>query len=631
VGIDWETSELRPYNDKSQLLTGSFTNRETTLAFPFDHKEALWTPSQRDQLDDMVTEFLEFDGPRKIAHQLAFEMEWAAVEFGTKCLKSKWGDTISQAYIINEKQGMLALEVLTQQYYGINIKELSDVNRKNMAAEPLAKILPYNAIDSKFHRKLFLRQMPIIREQELVDVYNHQVARIPALVRTQMHGVPIDQEQLREHRKTYEKAQRVALEQMKELDCWPKYKKRYGEEFNPGSNHDLKKMLTMLGMPNVGGDEAALKKITHPLGKALIKWRKPSRILSTYCDPITPGTENSQLMDDGRIHPIISTYKVETWRTSSEDPNIQNWPVRGPNYVIRKVVAKRNLKVVKFDYAGIQARNIAMESRDSAFMQSFFDWYDIHTVWTERFDQRFPKWAAKDLHDPKVFKEYRGGVKNGFVFPSFFGAQPKSIAAGNVNSAPGVRSPLTPENIEEMQEELFEQFPRIRKWQQKLKVFYEKNGYVTGLSGFRRRAPISFNQLINSPIQSDESIIVLSSHIAVVKRGLIPMMEIHDDLTFLWEKKDVEKNSEIVISEMLKHRFDWINVPLVVERAIGDNWADCKKAGDFESVGTDEWREHKGEGDKTGFKSDAYVSSGPLRKGTSRAERARREANRGRH
>lgn len=590
-GLDYETSVLRPYNDDSKILTASVTYKGGTLAFPFDHKQALWTPGQRDYLDDMWTEYLRDDGPIKIAHQLAFELEWSAVEFGVETMDSKWGDTISQAYVINEKQGMLALEVLTQQYYGINIKSLSNVNRKRMADESLLAILPYNGMDSKFHRKLFIKQRPLIAEQGLEAVYEHQIARIPALVRTQMHGVPIDQEELKAYRKKYEKEQYVALGELKALPAWDKFEKRYGEEFNPGSNHALKKMQVMLGAPNLKGDEKALKKWGHPLGKALVKWRKPTKILGTYCDPVTPGTENSQLMDDGRIHPIVSTYKVETWRTSSEDPNIQNWPVRGPNYVIRKVVAKRNRKVVKFDYAGIQARNIAMESEDANFIRAFFDWYDIHTEWSNNFKERMPKWAPAEFNDPKVFKEVRSLIKNGFVFPSFFGAQPKSISV-SVNAIPGIRKVMPVEVVAELQDDLFNQFPRIKKWQNKLKAFYEKNGYVTGHSGFKRRAPISFNQLINSPIQGDESIIVLSAHIALVNRGLIPMMEIHDDLTFLWEAKDVEKNSEIVITEMLKHRFDWINVPLVVERAIGDNWAECEKAGEFESVGTDDWREH---------------------------------------
>lgn len=593
VGLDYETSVLRPYNDDSLILTGSVTHKDGTLAFPFDHKEALWTPGQRDYLDDMWTEFLtDKKGPVKVAHQLAFELEWSAVEFGIEVMDSRWGDTISQAYVINEKQGMLALEVLTQQYYGINIKSLSNVNRKRMADEPLRRILPYNGCDSKFHRKLFLRQRPLVAEQELEAVYEHQIARIPALVRTQMHGIPIDQGVLADLRKPWEKAQKEALAALKALKCWSKYEQRYGTEFNPASSHDVKKMLTMLGAPNMKGDEKQLKAWGHPLGPALIKWRKPTKVLSTYCAPIMVGGEDTVLMDDAKIHPIISTYKVETWRTSSEDPNIQNWPVRGPNYVIRKVVAKRGKKIVKFDYAGIQARNIAMESEDAAFMQAFFDWYDIHTEWSNNFKERMPKWAPAEMNDPKVFKDVRSSIKNGFVFPSFFGAKANSITV-SVNAIPGVRKPMPVEVVQELQDDLFDKFPRIKKWQEKLKAFYDKHGYVTGHSGFKRRAPISFNQLINSPIQGDESIIVLSAHIACVKRGLIPMMEIHDDLTFLWDAKDVEKNSEIVIGEMLRHRFDWINVPLVVERAIGDNWAECEKAGDFESVGTDDWREVK--------------------------------------
>jgi DNA polymerase-1 len=597
TGIDYETSELRPYNDAAKILTCSLTSKRSTLAFPLDHKEAKWTESQRDQLDDMLTEFFLEAPTIKVAHQLAFEMEWTAEHYGKETLRAQpWGDTISQAYVIDEKQGMLALEILTMQYYGINIKALSSVNRKRMADEPLAKILPYNGLDSKYHRRLFLRQMPIIRELGLEAVYEHQLARVPTLVLTQMQGIPINAETRDEFRKVFEKQQRIAFRELEALPCWDKYARRYNGPMNPGSNIDVKKMLTMLGKPNVGGDEKQLKRLDHPFGKALVKWRKPTKIIGTYIDPITPGKDNSQLFDDGQIRPITSTYKVETWRTSSEDPNIQNWPKRGPNVIIRRVVSKRNMKVVAFDYAGIQARNIAMESEDSAFIQAFFDWYDIHTEWVENFAKRYPKWAPSDLHDKSVFKEMRSGIKNGFVFPSFFGSGAKSIAV-TCNGLPGVRKAMPLEVVQELQDDLFDMFPGIRKWQQRLMNSYTKNGYVTGLSGFRRHAPIGFNQIINSPIQADETIIVLSAMNALSEldyKRYQPTMEIHDDLTFIWPKDEVEKRSEVVIREMLRHRFDWINVPLVVERSIGDDWCGLEKAGDFESVGTDDYREVKG-------------------------------------
>lgn len=603
AGMDYETSVLRPYNKNSLILTASIATKQKSLAWAVDHRQAGWTPKQRRKLEDMWREFLLEANCRKVAHQLAFEMEWSAVKYGSEVLRAgRWHDSISQAYILNQRQGLLGLESLTMQHFGIDIKKLSDVNRKDMANEPLDKILPYNGIDSKYHLLLSIRQLPILRERNLMAVYQHQLERIPTLVLTQMQGVPVDQEELAGFRTKYEKQQRKALARLKELPCWAQFRREFGQEFNPGSSQDASKMLVMLRLAKIvkgkkvaKSDAETLSRMDHPFPGALIKWRKPTKVLSTYCDPVTKGGEGSVVHDDGLLHPITSTYKVTTWRTSSEEPNSQNWPIRGPNKVIRRIVRKDKFKIVKFDYAGIQARNIAMESCDSSLIQSFIDWYDIHKEWTETFERQCKGYFPKNLHDDDEFKEQRGHVKNKFVFPSFFGAQPKSIM-GQMNTMPHIRRPLKLEEVENVQDMLWDQFPEIKKWQNKLKKFYERHGWISGHSGFQCQAPISFNELINYPIQGDESIIVCSAMNALSQRDYKryqPIMEIHDDLTFAWPESQVEKRGEVVIKEMLKHRFDWINVPLVVEMSVGDNWCDTERVGDFESVGTDDYREVK--------------------------------------
>jgi len=594
VGMDYETNALRPYNNDAYLLSAALSHKTRTLAWPFEHRESKWTHGELDKLEAMFKEFLLAPKPKKIVHQLAFEMEWSAFHFGREVLRgSKWEDTISEAYIIDETQGLLALECLTQQYFGFNIKEYSDVNRKRLDDEPLAKVLRYNGGDAKWHRNLHLAQWPVLEELDMIDVYQHQKRRIPTLVLCQMEGVPIDQTERKDFARTYTAVVAQAMQELKKLDCWDEYKTRYKVEMNPDSNKDLPKMFNMLGikMPKSAGggdgtDQTFLKKLKHPIGKILLKYRKASKVLSTYIAPITPGSPH--MFDDKKLHPIVSTTKVRTWRTSSEDPNIQNWPTRGPNKIIRRVVAKRNMKIVAFDYASVQARNVAMESRDPTLVKAFIDGYDIHQDWVRNLAKRDPGWAMPNLAtDKKVFKDVRGGVKNQFVFPSFFGAGAKSIAPNLGNS--GRRAPSV-QVVEAMQEELFDRFPLIKKWQLKQNAFYMKYGYVTGLSGFRRHAPISWNEIINTPIQSDESLIVLNAMSELNERDpdlYQPMMEIHDDLTFLWPKDEVDKRAEVVISEMVKPHFDWINpVPLVVEMKIGDNWFETEEVGSFENVGT---------------------------------------------
>jgi hypothetical protein len=60
-------------------------------------------------------------------------------------------------------------------------------------------------------------------------------------------------------------------------------------------------------------------------------------------------------------------------------------------------------------------------------------------------------------------------------------------------------------------------------------------------------------------------------------------MEIHDDLTFIWEQQEIEKNAEVAIREMLTCPYDWINVPIVVEMSIGDDWSNGKEVAHFAS------------------------------------------------
>ena len=130
-------------------------------------------------------------------------------------------------------------------------------------------------------------------------------------------------------------------------------------------------------------------------------------------------------------------------------------------------------------------------------------------------------------------------------------------------------------------------FPRIKGWQDRTIENYKKTGYVTGLAGFRRRAPISINEVVNTPIQSLETLIVCNAMARLSEREedrFQASMEVHDDLTFIWDQKDIEKNAEVVASEMTRLAFPWINVPLVVEMSIGDDWASVKEVAKFSSI-----------------------------------------------
>jgi DNA polymerase-1 len=581
AGFDYETNALRPYAKDAKVLTIAVSTRSGTFAFPYLHSQAIWTEPQLAQIDKAWRKFLRSSRCRKISHNLAFELEWSAVKWGEDLLWQQWEDSLGQAYILDERRGTVSLEFQCLQYFGFNIKKISNVDTLNLDNTPLDDVLVYNAIDAKYHRKLYLQQRDRLIEEGLEDVYRHQVDRISAIVHGQMAGVPVDQSVSRALEKKFTKELVRIEKEINESAEGKKFISQNGFAYRPASPFDVRKMFKIMGKRVDKTDEKAIAKTKHPIARNTIAWRKANKLLGTYVKPCRTGSE--LLYPDGKLHPIINAASTVTWRTSSEHPNIQNFPKRAG----KGIEARSQIRVdedhwiVAFDYAGIQARNVAMESKDKALVKAFWNRYDVHTTWMERLIKLCPTWYSKKKGD---VKEHRSEAKNAFVFPSLFGARPASIARTlNVDEAIAQR----------LQDEFWGEFPDIHRWHKECHEFYREHGYVTGLSGFRRRAPIDPNQLINAPIQGDESRIVMDAMIRLSKLGIPTNMEIHDDLTFIWHKKDVDKNMEIVVTEMTKVVFDWINVPIAVEAGIGREWALIKPIGEFAS---DTW---KGSFDKT--------------------------------
>lgn len=587
VGFDYETNALRPYVKGAKILSVGMSGADHAFSFPLRHRQAKWTQKELGIIEDHLVDFFLNAPCKKISHRLAFEGEWTAYMYGWDCaLKGRWEDTEAQAFILDERPGCHSLDFLAMQYLGVRIKGLTNVDRKNLDNVDLPKVLRYNGLDARVHRLMHLAQMPRIKEEGLLEFYERFLPRVITMALTQIKGVPLDQNEVAKFTEEYEGKLKVIERKIAKLEIAEKYEHRFGEKFEPSNNNHVLAALTKLERLKIEKvDEKVLSKVKHPLAKLVLDWRKDAKVLSTYVKPVQPDSPN--VYPDGNLHPIINTTRTRTSRTASEDPNIQNWPKRGPGKIIRKQVRSRNpkIKVVAFDYAGIQARNVAMESNDKGLVKHYWEHYDIHTDWLERLVRLVPGWATTDqLRDKKEQKEVRNVVKNKFVFPSFFGAQPRSIAND---------LQIDERDAEEYQAEFFDEFPEVKAWHERLVDSYHRLGYVTGLSQFRRRAPVDHNQIINSPIQADEALIVCNAMASLSQLGeprYQPNFMIHDDLTFFWPQSEIERNAEVVLDHMLKIEYPWINVPIEVEMSIGDDWYSLDEVGKFEACpGQKEW------------------------------------------
>lgn len=587
AGVDIETNCLRPYAKGAKILTIGVSSKSTTFVFPVDHSQAKWTKLERKQLDVLIKRFLYESKCKKIVHHLPFELEWFGYFYGDSCFyASRWEDSESAGYILDPRRGGLSLDFLCLQYFGLNLKAISGLDRTNLDKSPLREVLKYNGIDARYHRLLWLEEWKRIKAAKLQSTYRHQMRRIPALVRAQMMGVPVDQAVVGRLRDKYrERASKAALAISKD-EAVIEFQMQKGQKFNPSSPHDVNYLFkNVLNIDLQTTAKGELAHVEHPIANLIVQWREPNKVLSTYIESIDDVSEGTNLFPDGMLHPVISTTRTVSGRTSSDSPNIQNFPKRDEELKeVRSQVKSpdRNMVVVSFDYAGIQARNVAMESKDKALIEAFWNNYDIHTDWMNRINKKFPKWIPKaKLGDKAALKGFRHLAKNKFVFPTFFGAQ-----SYNTSEGLGI-----PRNIcEELREEFFDEFKGIHKWHTGLDKFYNEHGYVTGLSGYRRHAPVSTNERINTPIQGDEAIIVMDAMIRLAEMEdprYQAMLMIHDDLTFLWPKNEVEKRAEVVVSAMVNCPFEWARiVPIEVEMLVGEDWINQKEVGKFSS---DKW------------------------------------------
>jgi uracil-DNA glycosylase family 4 len=621
VGLDYETKRLRPYTKGAKVLTVALATRDGAFAFPFHHPGAGWSKDDLAFINQEWKRFLVKSKCRKVSHHLAFEQEWSAYTFGIEVLdNATWDDSMSQSYILDERRNMHGLDVLCRQYFGINIKDQFALDKNNLDKEKLETVLAYNGVDAKYHRALFLKQRPLLKAQGFAAVYSHHIERVTAATMTTIKGVPINHKVVERNFDDYNKQLDKIEAEIAAFPIVREFKRKTKQEFRPSNNNDVATALRELagitlevtknkhrkttpkpGEVNYSTTEEALLKVDHPLAKIVIRWRKVNKLLGTYVMPVRRANtkardgkvHETKLYPDGMLHPTVATTRTVTWRTSSEEPNIQNWPHRGPSKIIRKQISvPDDYRIVAIDYAGIQARNVAMESKDKVLIQQYWDHYDIHSDWLERVrrvcgkDWRPVQNIGKDLPPEKLHKELRGSVKNKLVFPAFFGAVGKTLARHlGIHERHGER----------LYEEFFEEFPVVKQWHESLRDFYKAHGYVTGLSGFRRRAPIEINQLINAPIQADETIIVCGAWARLCRTkddDCIPSWMIHDDLSFVWRKERVERNLEKVIPIMLEQVHEWERiVPMMIDVSIGQDWDGLEKLGTFETTRGGGWCE----------------------------------------
>lgn len=272
---------------------------------------------------------------------------------------------------------------------------------------------------------------------------------------------------------------------------------------------------------------------------------------------------------------------------SKGDVNVQNFP-KHENIEVRNIIkAPENHYIVSFDYAQLEARLLAMASRDEVFCDAIWDSSnpdsDTHYKWTDRLIAECPDVLTRNSI---TRKQFRDDNKTNWTFAIFYGSIEDSIVSYYTREYG-----IPQEVIRKLYAEFWDTYKGVKKWQNEVIDFYNKNGYTVSLTGRRRHGPLSVNKITNFPIQSTASYDICLcagdrlSELAyeLGKPQYQYRVNIHDDLTFYLPKETLEDDIIFIAKEMVRPTYDFIIVPLQVECSIGTNWGDMEEIGKWDS------------------------------------------------
>jgi DNA polymerase-1 len=313
----------------------------------------------------------------------------------------------------------------------------------------------------------------------------------------------------------------------------------------------------------------------HPIIDILLKWRELTKLRSTYIETL-PGAVDQR---DGRIHTTFDQAVAVTGRLSSNNPNLQNIPVRSElGGQVRRAFVARDIGedpyLLSADYSQVELRIMAHMSKDPALLESFLNDEDIHAATASQvFGVEMDQVTRLQRNRAKVFN-----------FGVMYGLTDFGLAQ---------REGISREEAAGFIKRYFEKYGAVKQWRDDIVNQTRADGYAETLAGRRRYIPDihsgNFNvrmaaerTAINMPIQGTASDIIKIAMIRIdeelERSGLESKMllQVHDELIFEGPKSELEQLRELVLRVMPASLT--LDVPLKVDVKVGKNWADMESA-----------------------------------------------------
>jgi len=552
------------------------------FSFSYKAREAFYVPVPADfeEAKAIIHEFaliFEDISIEKIAHNLKYDLK-VLHRYDIE-LKGPLFDTMIAQYLINpeSKQGMDFLATYYLSYQPISIETLlgkKGKNQGNMSDLAPEQIKDYACEDADITFQLKKLLEPEIEKPHLHHLfYEVEMPLVRVLKDIEQEGIAIDVPALNAFSKELDE-RLVDLENL--------IKELAGEPFNLDSPKQLGEILfeklqisskakkTKTGQYATSEDILQKHEHDHPIIGHILEYRQLRKLKSTYVDPLPT------LCDpiDGRIHTNFMQTVTATGRLSSNNPNLQNIPVRSAKgREIRRAFVPRSadFQLMAVDYSQIELRIIAALSGDPNMIAAFKSGHDIHAAT-----------AAKVFHTSieEVTREQRSAAK-AVNFGIIYGQSAFGLAQNLQISRTEAKGII---------DAYFEQYGTIKTYMDKVIAQAREEGYVETILKRRRYLPdihsanavvrgFAERNAINAPIQGSAADIIklamVAVHKAMSKQKLQSKMilQVHDELVFDVQRDEVELMQQLVKKAM--EEAVALEVPMEVEMKTAENWLEA--------------------------------------------------------
>ncbi len=482
-------------------------------------------------------------------------------------------DTMLQSYVleVHRPHGLSSLAERHLGRSGISYEDLcgKGAHQISFSQVDIAKAAEYSCEDSDqtldVHRTLWPQ---LQKEEKLGFIYQLEMDSSEALYRIERNGVLIDAPTLAAQ--SHDLGTRIMALESEAYEI-------AGQPFNLGSPKQIGEIFfTKLGLPVVkktpsgapSTDEEVLEKLAedYPLPAKILEHRGLSKLKGTYTDKL------GQLANPrtGRVHTHYAQAVAVTGRLSSNDPNLQNIPIRTPEgrRVREAFVAPAGCVIASADYSQIELRIMAHISGDESLLRAFTDGVDVHRATAAEVFGSTPDQVSSEQ------RRYAKVINFGLIYGmSSFGL------AKNL----GIETKAAASYIERY----FARYPGVKAYMDETKALAKEQGYVETVFGRRLYLPEinspngprrggAERAAINAPMQGTAADLIKLSMVKVQnvldeeKRATKMIMQVHDELVFEVPEAEVEwVRTEI---PRLMAGVAALKVPLLAEIGVGPNW-----------------------------------------------------------